>query len=222
MAGQTTIIYISHRQQREWEDALNCRPQGLIIYNPVRIMPEDSTLPRHTALRIGYIGRFAALKNIPVIIEAFLRYRRRHPESELWLCGAGDESEKNKMEKQCPPGSGIRVLLQTGDVAAFYHQIDILLLPSLSETMPLVTIEAMSAGVCVIQTTQSGMSELYEGGKDCLFVAPRHIEDWEDALEKCSDNSFRAYLAQNGQQKTMHYDFNRLFETKIKELTCEL
>jgi glycosyltransferase involved in cell wall biosynthesis len=217
---RTTLLFISQRQRREWEEALGCRPQGHLIYNPVCLMSGKQPPVRHTALRIGYIGRFVPLKNIPLLVEAFLRFRKRHPDSELWLCGALDEREKTEWERRCGSGHGIRILLQTDDAESFYRQMDILALPSLRETMPLVTIEAMSAGVCVIQTTQSGMSELYEDGEDCLFVAPEHAEDWENAFEACADQAFRTRLARNGQTKTLQYAFNRQFETKIKELIC--
>jgi len=81
----------------------------------------------------------------------------------------------------------LTVLPQTHEVEKFYNNIDILVLPSWRETMPLVVFEAMQAGVCVLQTNRSGMSELLEGKKETLFFSPDREEELEQLLMNCMD-----------------------------------
>lgn len=194
------IICISKYQRSAWAEALGmCLPVE-IIYNPIRRL--EVKRENHGGVRIGYLGAFALRKNIPMLLEVFDRLHVRYKTTELWLCGAKNTGEIEKMcalSSQC--GSAVKVLSATDDVASFFAQIDIFVLPSYAETMPLVVLEAMQAGVCVLQTTQSGMSELLRHKKDCLFFPPTRADILEEQLRSCMDKDYREKLAANGQKR---------------------
>lgn len=216
----TSLVFISQQQRQEWESELGQACPGTVIYNPIAAIEMPVAEP-HETLRIGFIGHFESRKNIRLLVRAFARFQPTHPQSELWLCGAIDEAEKRDWELDCASTTNVRITLHTNDVGAFYSNIDILALPSFSETMPLVTIEAMQAGVCVLQTTESGMSELYTNEKECLFLSPNDEDAWVEALNRCADKTYRCRMALNGKKKTEAYDFNRQFEQQIQHILCE-
>ena len=194
------IVCISHHQQSAWEEVLGCRLRAKVVYNPIR--PVSANRVAHEGVRIGYLGAFAARKNIEMLVKTFERLHATYPETELWLCGARSADEIERVRSlSALPAEVLRVSESTDDVVSFYSQIDIFVLPSYAETMPLVVLEALQAHVCVLQTTQSGMSELLRHKKDCLFFPPTRPDILEEQLRKCMDEAYRESLASCGERR---------------------
>ena len=194
---------------------------GEVIYNPIAPMPEHAK-EAHEGIRIGYLGSFEARKNVGLLLDTFEQLHRLYSDTSLWLCGAKDEAERETWQARTTlPEPVVQVSRHTGDVAAFYAAIDILVLPSESETMPLVAVEAMQAGVCVVQTTHSYLSELYTDDRDCLFVNPNDPTGWLTALQRCMDAATRERLARQGQTTTLQWDYNNLYTNLMSRLLCE-
>lgn len=216
-----TIICISHAQQTEWEQTLGMAlPNAQIVYNPIKRI-ETRTKKTHSGIRLGFIGHFEERKNLPLLLQTFVAIHDKVPHTSLLLCGAKDEQDRNYVERMTDLREPIiRVLPQTSDVAAFYRSIDILVLPSWRETMPLVILEAMQAGVCVLQTDQSGMKELIEDGKESLFFSPEKPDELEDLLMNCMDSDYRQSIAQAGQEKALYLVKNQQFDQQIQTLLC--
>lgn len=220
-----SIVCISHRQQAEWEQALETKlTQAQIIYNPIKriaFTPDG----RHTFLRggtIGFIGHFEERKNIGLLLRAFEALHAQVSETTLSLCGAVRDADRLYIEKMTEMREPVMTILpQTGNVAAFYNGIDILVLPSWKETMPLVVLEAMQAGVCVLQTNRSGMSELLQDGVETLFFSPDEPERLEQLLLLCMDTGYRNKIAEAGRKRAEQLVNNQVFDQQIQHLLCE-
>lgn len=220
-----TVVCISHKQLQEWKDALGLPlPNAQVVYNPIKRLVTDVTDIRceHTGIRLGFIGHFEERKNLPLLLRVFEKLHAQVPETSLWLCGANGESDRQMIaaltELREPD---VVVLPQTPDVASFYRQIDILVLPSWRETMPLVVLEAMQAGVCVLQTTQSGMDELLEQDKETLFFSPDDPDTLLSQLKQCMESKKRQALASSGKNKAMQLITNQSFDEQIQTILCE-
>lgn len=220
-----TIVCISQTQQKEWEETLGIRlTNAKVVYNPIkRISPISSDKnAAHEEVRIGFIGHFEERKNIGLLVRAFERLHAQNALCTLWLCGATSEADRRYIESMTSLREpDIKILPQTADVAQFYHQIDILVLPSWRETMPLVVLEAMQAGMCVLQTDKSGMKEIIEAGKESLFFSPENPDEMEDLLLRCMNESYRRMIAQAGQKKAGELVKNQKFDQQIQSLLCE-
>ena len=217
----STIICISHAQQTEWEQTLGMAlPNAQIVYNPIKRI-ETRTKEAHEGIRLGFIGHFEERKNLPLLLRTFEKLHIAYPEMSLWLCGAISDKDRLYVEKMTELRSPIvNILPQTSEVAQFYHQIDILVLPSWRETMPLVVLEAMQAGVCVLQTDQSGMKELIEDGKESLFFSPEDEGGLFQLLSRCMDTAYRRKIAEAGQEKALYLVKNQQFDKQIQTLLC--
>lgn len=217
----STIICISHAQQTEWEQTLGITlPKAQIVYNPIKRI-ETRTKESHEGIRLGFIGHFEERKNLPMLLHAFEKLHIAYPETSLWLCGAiGEKDRLYVAQRTALHEPDIQILPQTADVASFYNAIDILVLPSWSETMPLVVLEAMQAGVCVLQTNRSGMTELIADRKEALFFSPKKPDELEDLLSKCMTESYRSRIAQAGQEKALSLVKNQQFDQQIQTLLC--
>lgn len=210
------IIFISHRQRRLWEDALGLTLHATIIYNPIQSITVISC--NHKGVTMGYLGSFSERKNIGMLVHAFQTIHWKYPETKLLLQGAVNEQEKNRYK-----GDGIEILPHSGDISCFYQKIDIFVLPSFRETMPLVVPEAMQAGVPVIQTSQSGMNELFEHGEDTLFFDPYNESNLIECMERLMDVDARQSIGTKGQNKVKRmirlYDYRKEILHRIKPFT---
>ncbi|MBP5413017.1 MAG: glycosyltransferase [Bacteroidales bacterium] len=104
---------------------------------------------------IGHVGRFSTEKNHKFLIDVFGEIIKLQPTAKLILVGDGPlrsqieqlAQEKNLQGKVCCLGS-------RKDVAQLYQTFDCFVLPSLHEGMPVVGIEAQTAGLpCVFSDT---------------------------------------------------------------------
>lgn len=219
------IICISHQQQAQWEQTLTVSlPQAQVIYNPIKpISPISSNkYAFHRGARIGFIGHFEARKNLDMLLRVFEWIHEQEKETQLLLCGALNESDQWYIEQLTELRAPVvEVLPHTSEVAKFYNSIDILVLPSWSETMPLVVLEALQAGVCVLQTNRSGMNELIEDGKESLFFSPDDADTLYQLLMQCMNPDFRQTIAQAGQRKVQQLIKDSSFDTQITKLLCE-
>ena len=97
---------------------------------------------------VGHIGRFVTQKNHEFLIDVFDEIHRRKQNSKLILIGQGNLKE-NIIEKIKYLGLQDYVIFtgQTTNVSDYYNAMDIFVLPSLYEGLPVVGIEAQANGL---------------------------------------------------------------------------
>lgn len=88
------------------------------------------------------------------------------------------------------------------DVESFYSAADVLVMPSRSEGLPMVILEAMTAGLPIVATAVGGIPEALEGGAG-LVVPPRRPADLAEALGRVmGDASLRADLGETARRRS--------------------
>ncbi len=100
---------------------------------------------------VGHVGRFSYPKNHEFLIDIFAEIRRINSNSVLILVGDGEEKEKI-IEKVNYLGLRNHVLFMgvRSDIPDLMHAMDVFLLPSRFEGLPVVLIEAQAAALpCV-------------------------------------------------------------------------
>jgi glycosyltransferase involved in cell wall biosynthesis len=68
------------------------------------------------------------------------------------------------------------------DIGRYYEDADVFCLPSFSEGLPVVLLEAMAAGLPVVASRIAGIPELIEHGRSGLLVPPGRADLLADAL----------------------------------------
>lgn len=101
----------------------------------------------------GAIGRLSPEKNLAVLLDAFAIIAASDPATSLLIVGDGAEREALQARAQAL-GVGKRVVFAgiREDMERIYPLIDCLVLPSLTEGMPLVVLEAMAFAIPIIAT----------------------------------------------------------------------
>lgn len=104
---------------------------------------------------LGHVGRFSAQKNHKGLLEIFAALLKKMPNAKLLLLGSGPLAQAAH-EQAKELGIADRVIfagVRTA-VAEFYNAMDAFLLPSLFEGLPVVLVEAQSAGLpCFVSDT---------------------------------------------------------------------
>ena len=210
------VFFAARKQQQQWKERFPILTAiSEVLYNPV--CEFDHAVHSRRECWFGYLGSRAERKNIPSLIRAFAKLYITHPDIRLLLSiNDGEDNEKiNQMIIDLNLESVIhqRVFV---DVADFYNDIDVFVLPSYSETWGMVILEAMQHGIATILTTQTGLSELLQDKKHTLFIDPYDMNSICDAMSCMVDEHFRTQLGSEGQALMQQYRFNESFQTTIK------
>ena len=139
------------------------------------------------ALILGTIGRLHPTKGHTYLIKTATQLRSKFHNLHLLLIGDGPLRQSLESELK---ESGIPHTL-TGYLPQAYEALpamDLFVLPSVSEGMGLVLLEAMQAGVPIVASDVGGIPEVVRSGKDGLLVPPGDVAGFSDACSKIINN----------------------------------
>lgn len=139
---------------------------------PAADCPFDPT--RHWT--IGTIGRMQAVKNQPLLVDAFLRLLAEQPalRERLRLVLAGDGPLRAECRHRLEQAGALDLAWLPGeraDVPALMRSLQCFVLPSLAEGISNTVLEAMASALPVIATDVGGNAELVQHGV-CGLVVP--------------------------------------------------
>jgi len=165
------------------------------------------------------VGRLAPEKNLPALLDAFAAVAAIEPGARLLLAGDGPEMQPLQA-KAVKLGLQGRVLFlgNRPDMERIYPLVDCLLLPSLSEGMPLVALEAMSRGIPVIASAVGSLPSLLahsdEGqlvpAGDAMALRTAMIE--EAARPPRRDRGAAAYVRAHHSSQAMAASYLELYQ----------
>jgi sugar transferase (PEP-CTERM/EpsH1 system associated) len=136
-----------------------------------------------TGLLIGTVGRFDPIKNYQVLVEAFGRLAARFPESGLAFLGDGPlELDLRALADRLGVGHRVYWPGRRSDPQNFLPALDIFVLPSLSEGMSNVVLEAMASRLPVVCADLPGHREVFSPGVEGVLVSPCDAPSLGDAL----------------------------------------
>jgi glycosyltransferase involved in cell wall biosynthesis len=149
---------------------------------------------RRPRIRVGTIGRLVPAKGHSVLIEAFARVSRTAPAAELSIYGYGDlHDELAAQIARLGLEGRVRLEGRTEDSPATLQDLDVFVLSSLYEGLPLVILEAMAAGLPIVSTNVGGIPEVLPeesawlcppGDPDALAGAILQAAQSSDLLER--------------------------------------
>jgi glycosyltransferase involved in cell wall biosynthesis len=120
----------------------------------------------------GAVGRLAPEKGIDDLLRAFAAVRSGMDAS---LLIAGDGPDRMKLEALAAElgiGDAVEFAGYTANVAEALARMDVFVLPSRSEGIPLALLEAMAAGLPVVAARVGGVPEVVADGETGVLVPP--------------------------------------------------
>lgn len=130
---------------------------------------------------IGTVGNLFAVKGQVYLLRACQAVARTFPDFVLLVAGEGDQL--GALEKEASDlgiANNVKFLGFREDVPVLLQAMDIFVLPSLSEGLPLSVLEALSLQKPVVATNVGGIPEIVEDGVTGFLVPPKN----PDALAK--------------------------------------
>ena len=140
----------------------------------------------------------------------------------------GDGPERKNLERLCESLSGIKKKIVfhgfVNKVDDYYSEIDLALLPSLGEGIPLSLLEVMRLGIPVVSTDVGGVPEIIVNGESGILVEPGDSEAIVSAIgrmmekegyEKFSIGAYNRFKEINNHEKMVD-DFEKLLLTSFK------
>jgi glycosyltransferase involved in cell wall biosynthesis len=157
---------------------------------------------------IAGIGRLNYQKNFELFIEIAREVRRTHPQVIFVIAGVGPEERALKARA----GDGVRFLGLVADTAKLYDAIDLLLMPSRFEGLPMTLLEAMAMRVPAVASRLDGIAEIIEDGADGLLATPGERDEFAAHLRTLlGDPKRRAQLAEQAFIKvSRHFSAERM------------
>lgn len=135
-----------------------------------KVIREEVNL-QTTDFVVGTVGRMVSVKGHSTLIEAFSRVAGCIPNSRLLLIGDGAlRRELESQSKELGIEDRVKFLGQRADVHKLLHIMDIFVLPSLSEGMSNVILEAMASRLPVVATNVGNNSELVKNWKTGILI----------------------------------------------------
>ncbi|GGB04149.1 glycosyltransferase family 4 protein [Puia dinghuensis] len=179
-------FFVSRHNQQLTEEQFGIRLSNTqLIYNPVD--RSDGPIPYpggNSVYRLACIGRLFVLdKGQDILIRLLSRPKWRERPIELVFVGSGDDREGLEAMARLHGLENIHFAGQRNDMRQLWQEFHALVLPSRSEGLPLVVLEAMAAGRVVITTTAGGSQEMIEDGITG-FIGESGAESFDQALER--------------------------------------
>jgi glycosyltransferase involved in cell wall biosynthesis len=163
-------------------------------------------------IRFGTVGRLAPVKAHDVLLNAFALVSRQLPQAELRIVGGGEM--RNQLVEQIQTlGLGDRVRLDgsTTEIANVLSELDIFVISSDSEGLPLAVLEAMAAGLPIVSTRVGGIPEVAPEGSVAWYCPPRNpIELAQAMISAARSHDLRSMGETAAQIATRHFDVSTM------------
>jgi glycosyltransferase involved in cell wall biosynthesis len=195
-------------------------PNGIVV-PPLSVR---SSSPRRSEFNIdpkapvvAVFGRIVRTKGVEFFLEAAASLSARYPSVRFLIVGGaclepqyGLELEKRANELNLT--GRIQFTGERRDVGEIMREVDISVLPSLSESFSNVLLESMANGLPVIATNVGGNPEIVEDGVNGLLVAPRNSEALHRAMVQLMEapELARRLGAAAREKVTREYSLDRL------------
>jgi glycosyltransferase involved in cell wall biosynthesis len=178
--------------------------------------------PRRTVPTLLFSG--AALerrKNVPLLLEAVARLRRRRPDVELWLAGPGDPAPLLAAAPAAAREATTWLGVVPGDdLVGRYAAAWATVLPSEAELFGLAVVESLACGTPVVTLDGSGPAEIVRPGVG--FTSAPDVERLADACAAALDLAAGSATADACRQAALPYDWRRSIVPRFEDVYADV
>ena len=170
---------------------------------------------------LGVVSRLEPIKGMDLVVPAFAEVLKRFPEVRLLV--VGDGSLRATMEQQAVELGCADRITWVGrqpqeELAQWYGQMAIVLMPSRSEGFGLTAIEAMANGCVMVASNVGGLPEVVRDGVCGLLHCTEDVHDMaEKVCTLLDDAALYDRLRTQALSEVKKYSFER-----YAELVCDL
>lgn len=152
------------------------------------------------AFVMGVVARLDYIKGHPFLLEALHHVRKIYSNFICLLIGDGEyRAHLEGLVQKYNLQQHVKFLGFRDDIPSILNRLDLFILPSLSEGLPNVILEAMAAQVPVIASAVGGIPEIIENSENGILVPPKNAVALAEAIEQVlHDAALREKMALAG------------------------
>jgi glycosyltransferase involved in cell wall biosynthesis len=182
-----TVVVIGPQARRFVIDELKVPPERVeTVVNgvPERILPRVARLDG-SPMRVLFLGNLSDLKGVSDLLNALARPGLREAKLQVSIAGGGDVEGYRAKARALGLDAIVRLegWCEPAETARLLAAADVLVLPSYTEVLPLVVLEALANGVAVVCTPVGEIPSVLHDGADACFVAPGDVDSLAATLE---------------------------------------
>jgi len=188
-----SLITVSKAAEVHYAKIAGLDPSRIVtIYNgidPQRFTPAEDKRAIRDALGLPsegliviMVGVMRAGKGQDVLLDAVASLPADSPPALFLLVGDGEERPALEAQAQRLHLANVRFLGQRMDIPDLLRAADLFVLPSDSEALPTVLLEAGAVGLPCIATRVGGIPEMIHDGENGLLIPPRQPQALAQAM----------------------------------------
>ncbi|WP_255302425.1 glycosyltransferase family 4 protein [Bacillus pseudomycoides] len=177
------------------------------VENATDIPKETADLDKKVVIAAG---RYAPEKGFDLLIPAFSKVIKKHPDWKLKIFGAGVEEEalREKIFEE-KAYNNIFLMQKTNNIIGEMRNASIYALSSRYESFGMVIIEAMSVGVPCVGFACTGPREVITHKEDGILVEEGNVEELANSLMMLIESEeLRKEYGRNAKKNVERYTFN--------------
>jgi glycosyltransferase involved in cell wall biosynthesis len=201
-------------------------PQTKIIpssygWDPQRLAPARAAGLARTPSQqftVLFLGYACVRKGIHLLLEA---WRRANIEGRLLIAGRVATDVATNLQGPLVERR-VTLLGHVADVASLFQDADVMALPTLEEGGPLVTYEAMAAGLVPL-VSPMGAGRVARNTIDSVVLPPHDLDGWVNALQRLAhDFAWRRQLAENAVSRANEFTWSECARVRFAGLQQKL
>lgn len=171
--------------------------------------PELSKYRENSCFLIGNIGRLTEQKGMEYFLQAIPIITTRYPMARFLIIGTGENEYEEKLKalaEQLGIWEYVKFMGYRADVQNLMSQMDLVVLSSLWEGMPLTPLEAFSVKKTIVATAVDGTVEIIRDGENGYLIPPRNpkaiaekvidLIEHPDRRHTMEENGYRTFLTE--------------------------
>ncbi|SCZ65906.1 glycosyltransferase [Thiohalomonas denitrificans] len=176
---------------------------------------------------IGMVSSLTAEKGHRFALEALARLRERFARTRLVVVGDGPELPAlQALAEDLGIADRVHFAGRRDDIPALLPALDLFLLPSLTEGLPMAMLEAMAAGIPVIASRVGDVGSVIEEGRSGITVPPGDVAALSAAMEallaspqtlRNTGNAGRARVREGFSSAAMAQSYCELYDGCLRE-----
>jgi len=185
-----------------------------------------SRSPDGKLVTFGTIGRLDAVKDHANLLEAFASVRRKYPHVQLRLLGDGGlRADLERQAKALAIDDSVTFEGFNIDTPGFLKRIDIYVISSRSEGLPLSLLEAMGSGCPVVSTRVGSVPEIINAANGGWLCPPNNAGKLADAMIQAIEHPERSAMGLRNREvaasrysvERMARDYDKIYRDILRE-----
>ncbi len=148
--------------------------KGIVLLNPMIDRFKNKSNLSNEKIIISYLGRFQACKGIDVLIKAFNIFKKKSPDSKIFLQIAGSGNQENTIRELAKDNKSIQFFgqLEYNKIDDYLNKSHYSIIPSKSDNLPTVGLESLMNQTPLLLSKATGLADYLEESKDCFKFDP--------------------------------------------------